>query len=141
MLPREHRITRKRDFSAVMKRGARAGTSTVVVSVLPVEAGPVRWRCGFIVSKAVGNAVMRHRTTRRLRHIIAELMAQRDDFPGNGGIDVVVRALPAAAAAEHSVLVTDLSSGLRRAVKKAAGREKHRGQPSHKHRAMGEHDG
>jgi ribonuclease P protein component len=49
-------------------------------------------RIGFIVSKAVGNSVMRHRVTRQLRH----LMMSRIDRLHRGDL-AVVRALPNAA--------------------------------------------
>lgn len=68
-------------------------------------------RVGFVVSKAVGNAVVRNRTKRRLR----ALMAQRvDQLPG--GVDVVVRAHPIAAEATFADLGRDLDRGLRRCL-------------------------
>ncbi len=48
-------------------------------------------RVGFVVSKAVGNAVVRNRTKRRLRAVIA---TELTGIPA--GVDVVVRAQPAA---------------------------------------------
>jgi ribonuclease P protein component len=48
-------------------------------------------RAGFIVSKAVGKAVTRNRVKRRLRHLAAAALPATP-----GGVDVVVRALPAA---------------------------------------------
>lgn len=47
---------------------------------------------GFVVPRAVGNAVTRNRTKRRLRHVVAQLLPS---IPS--GTDLVVRALPAAA--------------------------------------------
>jgi ribonuclease P protein component len=48
-------------------------------------------RVGFVVSKAVGGAVVRNRVKRRLRHLVAL------ELTGSAGAhDVVVRALPAA---------------------------------------------
>ncbi|GAA1823683.1 ribonuclease P protein component [Nesterenkonia flava] len=133
MLPVQHRLTRSGDFSAVMKGGTRAGTGTVVVAVrfyphgeasTSVPADGTRWRCGFVVSKAVGNAVIRHRTTRRLRHIIAQLLREEPQLlPQGGRTDIVVRALAEAPAAEHARLSGDVRSGLRRAVKKWHARE------------------
>lgn len=76
------------------------------------EAGIARWggpRFGFIVSKAVGNAVVRHRTSRRLRHVCAALTAQLPDR-----FDVVVRALPAAAKATSEELMRDVQRALQR---------------------------
>lgn len=121
MLPQEHRITRPQDFSAVMRRGSRAGTSTVVVSVLrhPQQENP-RWRCGFVVSKAVGNAVVRHRTVRRLRHLVAELLSSGEIALPESRSDFVVRALAQAPEFDHQQLKADLASGMRRALKRAA---------------------
>lgn len=127
MLPRDHRLTASRDFGAAMRRGARAGGSAVVVTVLFTDAAPnsehdadsAPWRAGFVVSKAVGNAVVRHRTQRRLRHIVAELMAEPGLIPEGVGVDVVVRALQQAPQASHEQLLGEVRSATRRAVKKA----------------------
>lgn len=121
MLPAPHRLTSAQDFSAVMGHRLRAGSATVVVNVRLVShpTGP-RWRCGFIVSKAVGNAVVRHRTTRRLRHIVADLMRRRAvELPEGFAVDMVIRALPKAPVADHTVLYADVESSVRRALAKA----------------------
>ncbi|TLP95092.1 ribonuclease P protein component [Nesterenkonia salmonea] len=121
MLPAPHRLTTSQDFATVMRRGSRAGSATVVVSarLLSKPAGP-RWRCGFIVSKTVGNAVVRHRTTRRLRHIVAELMqSPQMALPDGLSVDFAVRALADAAAADHRTLRADVESSLRRSLRKA----------------------
>ncbi len=67
---------------------------------------------GFVVSKAVGNAVHRNLVKRRLRALMAERLS------GLRGRDIVVRALPSAAAASFAELSTDLSRCLDRAVAK-----------------------
>ncbi|GAB2593673.1 hypothetical protein GCM10009593_38000 [Microlunatus antarcticus] len=64
---------------------------------------------GFVVSKAVGGAVVRNRVKRRLRHLVA---AQLVGSPT--GLDVVVRALPAAGTSPVRV-ETDLASAWRQA--------------------------
>jgi len=56
-------------------------------------------RVGFVVSKAVGNAVVRARTKRRLRALMS---ARVDRLPQ--GADLVVRANPAAARADSAEL-------------------------------------
>ena len=66
-------------------------------------------RVGFVVSKAVGNAVLRHRVTRRLRHLMRDRLAV---LPA--GTLVVVRALPPAATASSSDLGSDLDAALRK---------------------------
>jgi ribonuclease P protein component len=62
-------------------------------------------RVGFVVSKAVGGAVVRNRTKRRLRALMA---ARIDRIPA--GVDVVVRANPVAAQASSAELAADLDS-------------------------------
>jgi ribonuclease P protein component len=64
-------------------------------------------RVGFVVSKAVGNAVTRNRTSRVLRHLVAARLTR---IPT--GCDLVVRATPAAAGATTPDLATDLDQAL-----------------------------
>lgn len=66
-------------------------------------------RAGFVVSKAVGNAVVRNRVKRRLRHLVRARLASLPE-----SADLVVRALPAAAAASGPELASDLDRCLRR---------------------------
>lgn len=66
-------------------------------------------RFGLIVSKAVGTAVVRHRVARRLRHICAPLTAV---LPADA--DIVIRALPGAAAASSAELDRQLRAALRK---------------------------
>lgn len=72
-------------------------------------------RVGFVVSKAVGGSVVRHRVTRRLRVLAAEQLAGLEP-----GTLLVVRALPAAAGAPSSRLRADLEGALAAAKTKAA---------------------
>ncbi|SBV28889.1 ribonuclease P protein component [Micromonospora krabiensis] len=64
-------------------------------------------RAGFVVSKAVGPAVVRNRVRRRLRHLVRERLA---GLPA--GSTLVVRALPAAADASYARLAADLDAAL-----------------------------
>ena len=67
-------------------------------------------RVGFVVSKAVGGAVVRNRVKRRLRHLVAA------ELPGTSAPrDVVVRALPAAGTTSTRVS-SDLSSAWSQAM-------------------------
>jgi len=65
-------------------------------------------RAGFVVSRSVGGAVVRNRVKRRLRELVRARAATLS------GCDVVVRALPAAAAADYAALGKDLDAALAR---------------------------
>lgn len=68
------------------------------------DGGPVvPARVGFVVSKAVGNAVVRNRVKRRLRHLASERLPMLGD-----GQVLVVRARAAAAQADSGRLAVDL---------------------------------
>ncbi|HET7385108.1 MAG TPA: ribonuclease P protein component [Nocardioidaceae bacterium] len=110
MLSKASRLTAGPDFAATIRRGSRAGTRTLVVHLVALGESPERGpRVGFVVSKAVGNAVARNRVRRRLRHLVASRLT---GLPAAGML--VVRALPAAAAADSATLGADLDAALRR---------------------------
>ena len=92
MLPTRHRMRTSAQFSDTVRSGARSGRRNVVVSVRSTTEQASR--VGFIVSKAVGNAVVRNRVKRRLRAQVAPLLATVPP-----GTDLVLRANPAAAGA------------------------------------------
>jgi ribonuclease P protein component len=102
------RLRRSADFAAVIRGGRRAGRGTIVVHLLLEEpAQAMTARAGFVVSKAVGNAVVRNKVRRRLRHLVRPLLTDLPD-----GTTLVVRALPAAATATFAVLSNDLEAAL-----------------------------
>ncbi|MFG3047076.1 ribonuclease P protein component [Streptomyces sp. NPDC048202] len=116
MLPFENRLRRREDFASAVRRGRRAGRPTLVVHLrsgatdphAPGEsASPTR--AGFVVSKAVGNAVVRNTVKRRLRHLMRDRVALIP--PGSL---VVVRALPGSGDADHAQLARDLDAALQR---------------------------
>ena len=89
-----------------MKAGRRRGGELLITHALATDSGsPARF--GFIVSKAVGSAVRRNTVKRRLRALSAERIAA-----GSSGVDVVVRALPAAAAASFEALRAEMTGQL-----------------------------
>ena len=103
----------------MIRSGRRAGTRHLVVHVLggPRDVPP---RAGFIVSAKVGNSVVRHRVTRRLRPLVRDHLDRLAP-----GTDLVIRALPAAASATSADLAADLRSGLA-----AAQRPRHSRRPT-----------
>ncbi|WP_432477918.1 ribonuclease P protein component [Nocardioides sp. GXQ0305] len=110
MLPAAHRLTSGRTFRSVIRDGRRAGSRTLVVH-LATDDGPREARVGMVVSRAVGNSVVRHRVQRRLRHLVREHLASLPDFTV-----LVVRATPAAGTASSRELGTDLGRCLQRVM-------------------------
>ena len=108
MLAAAQRLRRSADFAAAIRGGRRAGRGTLVVHLLVDEpAFASTARAGFVVSKAVGNAVVRNKVQRRLRHLVRPLLSE---LPA--GASLVVRALPPAAGATFATLATDLEGAL-----------------------------
>ncbi|MFC7244705.1 ribonuclease P protein component [Catellatospora aurea] len=140
MLQAAHRLRRSADFAAAVRAGRRAGRGAVVVH-LTVPAAAIEhetaWQgvdpghavavsgqvsqAGFVVSKAVGNAVTRNTVKRRLRHLAADRL---DRLPA--GTTVVVRALPQAASASYEQLGRDLDAALAAALKRDPGQASRR---------------
>ena len=113
MLAAAQRLRRSADFAAAIRGGRRVGRGTLVVHLLLEEpAQATTARAGFVVSKAVGGAVVRNKVRRRLRHLVRPLLADLPD-----GSSLVVRALPAAAGASFSTLEGDLEAALTAARK------------------------
>ncbi|MGY1803227.1 ribonuclease P protein component [Blastococcus sp. SYSU D00922] len=117
MLPAQARLRRRPEFTAVVRTGRRAGRPTMVLHYLSERperpggdlASPPAARAGFVVGKAVGNSVVRHRVTRRLRAVVRD---QLHRLPPSA--DLVVRARPEAGTATSELLRRDLVSGLDR---------------------------
>jgi ribonuclease P protein component len=124
VLPARHRLRTATDFSATVRGagGARSGGRLLVVHAryaAPADADdrpvdhPVR--VGFVVSKAVGGAVIRNRTKRVLRHLVAARLTR---IPT--GYDIVVRANPAAADATTTELAVELDRSLDSVLRRLA---------------------
>jgi ribonuclease P protein component len=74
-------------------------------------------RIGFIVSKGVGNAVVRNLVKRRLREAGAASLREYGT-----GFAIVVRALPASASASWEQLLSDYNAALESTMARLAGR-------------------
>jgi ribonuclease P protein component len=106
VLPPAHRLRSSTEFGEVVRRGRRASRPLLTVHLLGNDSSAPA-RAGLVVSKAVGGSVVRHRTARRLRHLL------RDRLPLlPAGSRLVVRAAPAAGTAPSSALAADLDAAL-----------------------------
>jgi len=107
------RLRTAAEFAAVVRGGRRAATRRLVIHLL-LSARAQPPRAGFVVSAKVGNSVVRHRVTRRLRPLLRGYL---NTLPT--GSALVVRALPSSAGASSAELATDLRAGLTSALRKA----------------------
>jgi ribonuclease P protein component len=101
MLSSKNRMRLSADFSTTVRSGARSGRRNLVLYAVPTALDQPSI-FGFIVSKAVGNAVTRNLVKRRLREIAVHTLRA---YPQ--GLSVVVRALPPAANADFGALSND----------------------------------
>ena len=105
VLPARNRIRRPEDFKRIFRSGRKGGSQALVIHAdFDTAHAP---RVGFIVSKAVGNAVTRNLVKRRLRAISSELMGQLTG-------DYVIRALPKAAHCDYAQLKDSTLTALQR---------------------------
>jgi ribonuclease P protein component len=122
VLPQQSRMRRPEDFRLVLRAGRRAGGSSVAGHLLVPSGddGAVRSsdpvKVGFIVSRAVGPAVVRNRVKRRLRELMRGRIAS---LPG--GCLLVLRAHPAAASARQADLAADLDLVIGRLLRRQVG--------------------
>jgi ribonuclease P protein component len=97
-------MRRSAEFQLTVRRGSRAGRGLLTGHLLAHgrdEAEPPL--VGFVVSKAVGNAVVRNKVRRRLRSVLRGYLPS---LPG--GSLLVVRAHPQAATARQADLAAEL---------------------------------
>lgn len=116
MLATRNRLRTSTDFSNTVRSGARNGRRNVVLYTVAIAADEPS-RFGFIVSKSVGNAVVRNLVKRRLREAAALSL---QEYPA--GFAIVVRALPASARASWDQLSADYKAALESTMKRLDGR-------------------
>lgn len=112
MLPAAHRMRSSVDFTTTVRQGRRSRRGAVVVhhrACGAPAAGPAL--VGFVVGRAVGGSVTRHRVSRQLRHVTRPLVPLLPD-----GSRTVVRALPEAATTNSAGLSRDVEAALTRVL-------------------------
>ena len=119
VLASRHRMRRRQDFEAALHRaagGRRAGSPLLVGHLAPQAQGGVPHVpvVGLVVSRSVGNAVVRNSVKRRLRVLAA---ARLHLLPP--GSRLVLRAAPAAAGADSVELGEQLDAILHRLLGRA----------------------
>jgi ribonuclease P protein component len=118
----------------VMRTGRRSAGPLLSVSMVPpglsgretVSPPDPSWeggvrsgdpaKVGFVVSRAVGSAVVRNRVKRRLRELMRARLASLPE-----GCQLVVRAHPAAAGVRQADLAADLDLALGRLLRRQVG--------------------
>jgi len=126
VLPARHRLRSSTDFSAVFRGargagGSRSGSRFLVVHANSTDARAGQPpRVGLVVSKAVGNAVVRNRTKRVLRALMSSRI---DQLPR--GVDVVIRAKTDLPGTPTAALGRDLDTLLAAALRRVSSQEGH----------------
>ena len=111
MLPPRNRLRSTREFRGTVRRGVHVGRPLLVVHALPGGDAAAAPRAGFVVGRAVGDAVVRNAVRRRLRHLVRDRIERLSP-----GTNVVIRARPEAARAPRAALARDLDDALARAL-------------------------
>ncbi|MDR6939576.1 ribonuclease P protein component [Arcanobacterium hippocoleae] len=110
MLPAANRMRKASEFQQVFRKGKKSSNALLAVYAISREAKTQAdlAKVGFVVGKAVGNSVTRHKVTRRLREIV------RKKLPVLGASEIVIRAFRPAADASSAELSLALEKNLRR---------------------------
>lgn len=116
MLPAQARMRRSTEFTMAVRRGVRSGRRLVTGHLFVQDGLDEQPRIGFVVSRAVGGAVVRNKVRRRLRHLTRGYL---DSLPE--GSLLVVRANPPAAVARQADLAADLDLVVRNLLRRQVG--------------------
>ncbi|WP_326826950.1 ribonuclease P protein component [Streptosporangium sp. NBC_01639] len=106
-------MRRGEEFANAIRKGSRAGRPTLVVHLSVPADRDESPLVGFVVSRAVGGAVIRNRVKRQLRHLIRDRLHR---LPR--GSLLVVRANPPAASARSERLAAELDVALDRLLRR-----------------------
>lgn len=108
--PKENRLLKRQEFRITLDNGVKIVDSNLVL--LGRKTDRPQGRIGLIVSKKVGNAVIRNRVKRRLRERFRLVKGELS------GLDLVIIARHTAAGRDTSELFTSFDQCLRRLRKK-----------------------
>ena len=103
--PKSNRLLKRYEFAQVLNHGEKLVCREVVVFSRPGQERP---RLGMVVSKKVGNAVVRNRVKRYLREIYRLQLPTMQE-----NLDLVIIARHSAATAEFASLSSALTKCLR----------------------------
>ncbi len=103
MLPAAARMRRRGDFTAALREGSRTGRALLSAHLLVRPDHDEPALVGFVVSRAVGGAVVRNRVRRQLRHLARGYLGSLPE-----GSLLVVRANSRTAAARQADLAAEL---------------------------------
>ena len=101
--PKTRRLLKSKEFSDVFDKGVKAVTELLVVFAAP----SLQDRMGIIVSKKVGNAVVRNKVKRLLREHYRQLKQNHDE-----SIELVVIARQSTKRAKASEIATSFEKSL-----------------------------
>ena len=124
MLPARHRLRSSSDFAAVFRGargagGSRSGSRFIVVHANSTDARAGQPpRVGLVVSKGVGNAVVRNRAKRVLRALMSSRIDQLPE-----GVDVVIRVKTDLPGTPTATLAQDLDKLLLTVLRRVSSQE------------------
>lgn len=113
MPARQHRVTRGDDYRRIVRTGNRVGGAFCITYAVSHShdtehpGDPARF--GYIISKSVGNAVVRNLIRRRMKSVTEEMIHN-----GIADVDIVFRAIPAAATASFAELKQEMHTSISR---------------------------
>lgn len=101
MLPRPHRLTKKKDFDLTYQQGKAVGGRLFLIRFKSNQEG--RIRVGIVISKKVAKkAVTRNKLKRRIREIVRSVALERKE-----NVDLVIIAKKAATNASYLELESE----------------------------------
>jgi ribonuclease P protein component len=115
-------MRRSTEFSQAVRQGSRAGRQLVSGHLLiprGTAAAGQPARIGFVVSRAVGGAVVRNRVRRRLRHLARGYLQSLPE-----GSLLVVRANPRSATARQADLAAELDLVIETLLRRQGGAQR-----------------